>query len=251
MDKYSNTKEFFSKNSENYAKSQSHAKDRDLDILMEMLSPQAGMIGLDAATGSGFTAIRLAKKIGKVYALDMVDNMLLETAKLAEENGLHNVFPVKGYVDSMPFENEKFDIVTCRRAAHHFDDKDEFASEAFRVLKTNGMIGIDDMTVPDNIINDLNEVERIRDNSHMYAASTDGWVRILSRAGFTGLKYNVYSRRVSFEQWLYPVEINSPEGKKSLEYFQNARDEFLSSIQWDGKSFQKSWVVITGVKEIQ
>ena len=92
------------------------------------------MIGLDAATGSGFTAIRLAKKIGKVYALDMVDNMLLETEKLAEENGLHNVFPVKGYVDSMPFENEKFDIVTCRRAAHHFDDKDEFASEAFSII---------------------------------------------------------------------------------------------------------------------
>jgi len=249
MDKYDRTKEFFSKNSKNYAKSQSHANDKDLDLLMEMLSLKPDMIGLDAATGSGFTAVRLAKKIQKVYALDMVDEMLLETGKLASENGLHNLFPVKGYVDAMPFDDNKFDIVTCRRAAHHFTDKDKFAAEAFRVLKANGMIGIDDMTVPDSIINELNEIERLRDPSHMYAASVDGWMRILSRAGFNYVKYKEYSRRISFEQWLYPVKVDSPEGIASIEYFKNARSEFLSGIEWDGKSFKKTWVVITGCKQ--
>ena len=34
------------------------------------------MIGLDAATGAGFTAIKMAQKISEVYALDMVDRML-------------------------------------------------------------------------------------------------------------------------------------------------------------------------------
>lgn len=251
MDKYDRTKEFFSKNSENYAKSQSHANDKDLDFLIEMLSLKPYMVGLDAATGSGFTAVRLAKKIEKVYALDMVDEMLLETEKLAGKNGLNNIFPVKGYVDAMPFDNEKFDIVTCRRAAHHFADKDKFAAEAFRVLKTNGILGVDDMTVPDSIINELNEIERIRDPSHMYAASVDGWVRILSRAGFNNIKYKEYSRRVTFEQWLYPVKEDSPEGKASIEYFKKARDEYLSGIEWDGKSFKKTWVVITGSKQQQ
>ena len=249
MDEYDKTKEFFSKNSQNYAKSQSHAKDDDLKILMEMLSLRGDMIGLDAATGSGFTAIEMAKSISKVYALDMVDNMLSETAKLAKENDLHNVITVKGYVDSMPFEDKKFDVVTCRRAAHHFADKDKFAGEAFRVLRANGRIGIDDMTAPDSIINDLNNFERIRDHSHMHAASVEGWKHILSHAGFKDIKYRVYSRRMTFEEWLYPVKEDSPEGKESREYFNNARDEFISGIEWDGKSFKKSWAVITGIKD--
>jgi ubiquinone/menaquinone biosynthesis C-methylase UbiE len=248
MDGYDKTKEFFSKNSQNYARSQSHAKDDDLNILMDMLSLNKEMTGLDTATGAGFTAINMAKRISKVYALDMVENMLSETMKLSERNGLNNIIPVKGYVDSMPFGDEKFNVVTCRRAAHHFSDKNKFARESYRVLKRGGKIGIDDMTVPDNIINYLNEFERIRDHSHMYAASPENWESILKNVGFADIKYKVYRRKMDFEQWVYPVNKDSIEGKKSLEYLKNANSDFISGINWDGKSFTKSWIVIIGTK---
>ena len=169
MDEYDKTRDFFAKNSGYYSKSESHAGDNDLNILVDMLELKGNMIGLDAATGAGFTAVKMAQKISKVYALDMVDNMLEETKKLAEKEGLGNVITVKGYVDSMPFEDKKFNVVTSRRAPHHFRDKNKFAAECYRVLQEGGRIGIDDMTAPDNVIKNLNEMERIRDPSHLIA----------------------------------------------------------------------------------
>ncbi len=248
MNGYDKTKDFFSKNSDYYSKSESHARDNDLNILMDMLELNRDMIGLDAATGAGFTAVKLAQKISKVYALDMVDKMLDETRKLAEENGLKNVITVKGYVDLMPFEDKKFDVVTSRRAPHHFKNKNEFANECYRVLKPGGRIGIDDMTAPDNMINSLNDMERMRDPSHMYAASPEEWKKILENAGFSNIKSEIYSRKITFEQWLNPVDKKSDEGIKSLEYIVNDRSGYSSAIGWDGKSFYKSWIVITGAK---
>ncbi|WP_337860440.1 methyltransferase domain-containing protein [Ferroplasma sp.] len=248
MDDYERTKDFFSRNSENYANSISHAEDDDLNILIAMLSLNNDMIGLDEATGAGFTAIKLAKIIREVYALDMVENMLSETEKLAKANNLKNVIPVKGYIDSLPFEDKKFDVVTCRRAPHHFVDLNKFAIEAYRVLKENGMIGIDDMTVPRNIVDDFNELEKIRDNSHVHAASVEEWSKILSNAGFINIKYKIYRKKVAFKQWIYPVNEESQEAKRALDYLNSARKEFISGIEWNGKSFQKSWMVITGIK---
>ena len=248
MDGYDKTRDFFAKNSAYYSRSESHARDNDLNILMDMLVLKRDMIGLDAATGAGFTAIKMAQKISEVYALDMVDRMLEETAKLAEEKGLKNVITVKGYVDSMPFEDGKFDVVTSRRAPHHFRDKNKFAGECYRVLKPGGRIGIDDMTAPDSVINSLNEMERIRDPSHMYAASPEGWTEILQDAGFGNIKREIYSRQITFEQWLNPVHMDSEEGKKSFEYIELDGSGYSSFIKWDGKSFYKSWIVIVGTK---
>jgi ubiquinone/menaquinone biosynthesis C-methylase UbiE len=248
MDEYNKTRDFFSKNSEYYSKSESHARDNDLDILMDMLELKKNMIGLDAATGAGFTAIKMAERILKVYAMDMVDKMLEETGKLADSKGIKNLITVKGYVESMPFEDKKFDVVTSRRAPHHFRDKNKFASECYRVLKSGGRIGIDDMTAPDDVIKNLNEMERIRDPSHMYAASPEEWAKILENAGFVDIKKETYSRKVTFEQWLNPVDKKSDEGIKSLEYLTNHRDAYTAAIKWDGKSFYKSWIVIVGTK---
>ncbi|WP_298276700.1 methyltransferase domain-containing protein [Ferroplasma sp.] len=248
MDEYDKTRDFFAKNSGYYSKSESHAGDNDLNILVDMLELKGNMIGLDAATGAGFTAVKMAQKISKVYALDMVDNMLEETKKLAEKEGLKNIITVKGYADSMPFEDKKFNVVTSRRAPHHFRDKNKFAAECYRVLQEGGRIGIDDMTAPDNVIKNLNEMERIRDPSHMCAASPEEWMKILEDAGFGDIKSKIYSRQVTFEQWLNPVDKSSDEGIKSLEYLVNGRNAFTSAIRWDGKSFYKSWIVIVGTK---
>ncbi|MEM0140380.1 MAG: methyltransferase domain-containing protein, partial [Ferroplasma sp.] len=243
MDNYDKTRKFFSENAGNYAKSRSHANDEDLQMLLGMLGLKDDMVALDVATGSGFTAAGLAGKVKTVYAMDMVENMLKETEKLALRNNIVNIIAVKGYAEEMPFEDKTFDIVTCRRAAHHFADRKKFASEAYRVLKPGGKLGIDDMTAQAEFIDKLNELERIRDPSHMLAASPDQWENILLDTGFKNVKKEIYSRRVSFKEWIYPVLEDSREGVMSSEYLKNSGRDFLAYIEWDGKSFIKRWIV--------
>ncbi len=249
MGNYDKTKKFFSENAEKYAKSSSHAKDDDLEMLIDHIKPEKHMITLDAATGSGFTAVAIARMVKKVYAMDMVNEMLDETKKLAMSNNIGNLETVNGYAENIPFPDNTFDIVTCRRAAHHFSDKDKFISEAFRVLKPGGVIGIDDMTVSTKYINTFNDLERLRDNSHMEAASLEQWNSIISNAGFEVIYNEIYKKRVTYSQWIYPVNENSEESVKSLNYLKNSDKEYLSYIEWDGNSFVKRWLVTVAKKQ--
>ncbi len=50
---------------------------------------------------------------------------------------------VRGYAENLPFDDEDFDSVVSIRALHHLK-ADEALSEAYRVLKTGGMMCIVD-----------------------------------------------------------------------------------------------------------
>jgi ubiquinone/menaquinone biosynthesis C-methylase UbiE len=52
----------------------------------------------------------------------------------------------QGYADKIPWENDAFNQLFCVNALHHFEDKSQFISEAFRVLHPNGgllVVGLD------------------------------------------------------------------------------------------------------------
>ncbi len=248
MDDYNETKNFFNSNATNYSNSDSHKNDSDLEILMNSMELSGDMIGLDIATGSGFTAIKMATYIKKVYALDFAENMLRETRKLANENGMDNIEVVKAPVEELPYTDNFFDVVTCRRAAHHFMDKEKFLKESYRVLKNNGMIGIDDMTASDDNVENLNRLERLRDHTHMYAESPERWAQLLKDQGFRDIKYKIYEKRLNFLEWVYPVAENSPEGIESYNFLKKADSTFLSYIDFKNNSFIKRWVVVTARK---
>ncbi|KQB34790.1 MULTISPECIES: methyltransferase domain-containing protein [Acidiplasma] len=247
MEGYGRAKKFFNANAEKYSQSRSHAEDSDLDILIESLNLNSNMKGLDVGTGTGFTGLRLARKIDIVYAMDIAENMLKETSKLADKYGVQNIVTIKGSAESMPFDDSNFDIITSRRAPHHFLDKAKFIDESYRTLKSGGMIGIDDMTCDQNYINYLNRLENIRDNSHMAAESPEGWIKLLKDAGFYDIKYHIYERRISFAQWIYPVRENSIEGLDSYNYIINS-GPFRDYIKWENNTFLKKWIIITGKK---
>jgi ubiquinone/menaquinone biosynthesis C-methylase UbiE len=51
-----------------------------------------------------------------------------------------------GYAEKIPWENDTFDQLFCINAVHHFEEKSQFVSEAFRVLQPGGgllIIGLD------------------------------------------------------------------------------------------------------------
>jgi ubiquinone/menaquinone biosynthesis C-methylase UbiE len=104
---------------------------------------------LDIATGTGEFARALAPHVAKVIGLDATDAMLEQGKKFIAQAGIDNVSFEKGIVQELPFEDERFDIVSSRYAFHHFADPKPVISEMARVCKTGGHVIIVDIVVPD------------------------------------------------------------------------------------------------------
>ncbi len=204
-------KRFFGKHASDYSRSKSHAEGSDLAALLKALKPRKFEVALDVATGTGFTAVALAKKVGHVTGIDVTDEMLDQAARLARTKGAANVRFELGDALKMGYPKSYFDIVTTRRAAHHFKDVPTFLREARRVLRPGGRLGVVDMSPPKGAEAFSNKIEILRDSSHIEAFAPEAWKAMVSRAGFHILSLEVLGEPVSFERWLYPVERGGKE----------------------------------------
>jgi len=204
-------KRFFAEHAQDYSKSQSHAQGADLDALIRALKPKKSEVALDVATGTGFTAVALAGLVGHVTGIDVTDEMLAQAVRLARERGRTNVRFELGDALKIGYPNSSFDIVTTRRATHHFEDVPRFLREARRVLRSGGRLGIVDMSPPEGAEAISNRIERLRDRSHVKAFTQAAWRSMVSKAGLRIQSSEILEESVTFERWLYPVEAGGRE----------------------------------------
>ena len=122
---------------------------------------------LDVATGTGEFARALSPQVATVIGLDATDEMMEQGKKFIRQAGIENITFQKGIVQDLPFENNTFDIVSCRYAFHHFADPKPVISEMVRVCKTGGHMIIVDIVVPDKSTElEYNYHEWLCDKSH-------------------------------------------------------------------------------------
>lgn len=136
------------------------------------LSPDAK--ALDIATGTGEFARALAPHVASVVGLDATAAMLERGRKFIEEAGLDNIELQSGVVESLPFEDETFDLVSSRYAFHHFPDPKPVISEMARVCKRGGYAIVVDIVVPDESMGtEYNYYEWLCDQSHTRCLGSD------------------------------------------------------------------------------
>lgn len=243
---------FFGAHAEHYARSPSHARGADLEALIQGLKPMPIDLALDVATGTGFTAVALAPRVKHVTGIDVTNEMLGQARRLAREDGISNVDFELGDALSMDFPDGSFDIVTTRRATHHFRDVPRLLREAFRVLGPGGRLGVVDMSPPEGADSFSNKIERLRDSSHVEAFTPGAWEAMVSEAGFHGLSSQVLGERVTFEKWLYPVEPGGTEERGIREAWDSAGHETrrLLEAEFDGsiRGWVKSRIVLLAYK---
>jgi SAM-dependent methyltransferase len=196
---------FFGRHAADYAVSEGHRRGADLEMVVAALAPVAGRRCLDVATGTGFCALALARAGGRVTAVDVTVEMLAQTVRLAHAEGVE-IAAVAGDAADLPFDDASFERVSCRRAAHHFEDVAAFLREAWRVLVPGGLVCVADMAPPGGASDLQNALERLRDASHRLALTPQAWHDALWAAGFEAVKLELWLERQDRARWLYPVD---------------------------------------------
>jgi len=119
---------------------------------IEQFAVDPGMKVVDLGSGAGFYTLSLAKavgKTGKVFAVDVQQDLLLKLKNEAFRNGFENIDIVWGDIDeenSTRLADSSVDRVLIANTLFQVDDKDVVAKEAFRVLKPKCTVLIIDWT---------------------------------------------------------------------------------------------------------
>ncbi|ASN05826.1 class I SAM-dependent methyltransferase [Virgibacillus necropolis] len=215
MNEKENVKSVFAKNSNAYVTSSTHSKGSDLPLLVKWLQPEPSMIALDIATGGGHVAKHLSKHVAKVIASDLTKEMLDNTAN--HLSSYENIMYKIADAEELPFENNTFDIVACRIAAHHFPSPEKFISEVYRVLKPNGkFIFIDNIAPEDSRFDEfVNTLEKMRDYSHVRSHSILEWKELFTKYQLTVMKEQVRKKTLPYQEWIDRT-LDSDEAKNKV-----------------------------------
>ncbi|MBI3863078.1 MAG: arsenite methyltransferase [Planctomycetia bacterium] len=163
-----------------------------------MAELKLGQWVLDLGSGAGFDALLAARKVGpggRVIGVDMTDAMLQKARKNATEAGLDNVEFRKGDIESLPVEDDRFDVVLSNCVLNLCPDKDRALREIHRVLKPGAKLAVSDMAwtiePPESVRRDLNAVVGCIGR----ALVLDDYLRRLDRAGFRGIQIERHPER--------------------------------------------------------
>ena len=245
-------RDFFGSNAELYSKSRSHASGDDLKLLLEYLKPGAGEHAVDMATGTGFTAVEIAKKVSHVVAVDETREMLDKARELASGSGIANMEFLLANVNDTHMKSGSTDLITVRRAAHHFTDKARFLAECHRILRNGGRLGFVDMVSPEHDPEDyFNRLEIARDPSHVGALPAKKWRKMIEESGFTVKKSQVHAEIISFSEWLYPVVMESAGAARCLEIIEEMLQNGKNPINYSPveRTRSKERIIIVSHKE--
>lgn len=142
---------------------------------------------LDLGSGSGMDAFYAAMHVtetGSVVGVDMTPAQVEKSNALAADNGFHNVSFRRGYIESLPFDDESFDAAISNGVINLSAKKDRVFEEAHRVLRPGGRLALSD------IISERQMPESIKTDADLWAAciggaeQVDSYTSLVEAAGF-------------------------------------------------------------------
>lgn len=126
---------------------------------------QPGSILLDVGCGAGFdlyVAARLTGPGGKVYGVDLTEAMVARARENLEQACITNAEVRQAEAESLPFEDDTFDVVVSNGVINLSPEKETLFREINRVLKPGGRFAFADVVLEQQLPSDM-------------AGSADAW----------------------------------------------------------------------------
>jgi len=130
-----------------------------------------GEMVLDLGCGGGidvFLAARRVGPMGKVYGLDMTDDMLALARENQQKAGIENTEFLKGEMENIPLPDDSVDVIISNCVISLSTDKSRVFAEAFRVLRPGGRVAVSDVVVRGQV------PDRIRRNVELWIGCMAG-----------------------------------------------------------------------------
>jgi SAM-dependent methyltransferase len=166
-----------------------------------LLALEPGQTVLDLGSGGGIDVLLSAKRVGptgKVYGLDMTDEMLALARENQQKAGATNVEFLKGTIEAIPLPDRSVDVIISNCVINLSTDKDAVLREAFRVLKPGGRLAVSDVIVRGHVPADVRRSMELWVGCIAGALEEAEYTSKLQAAGFSG---------VEVEPWrIYQVE---------------------------------------------
>ena len=146
---------------------------------------------LDLGSGGGIDVLLSAKRVGprgKVFGLDMTDEMLALANENKRKAGAANVEFLKGEIEHIPLPDQSVDVIISNCVINLSADKTRVIREAFRVLTPGGRFAVSDVVVRGDV------PQAVRRNMELWIGCVAGaleeqeYRRLLQAAGFTSIE---------------------------------------------------------------
>ncbi|CNK80736.1 class I SAM-dependent methyltransferase [Yersinia vastinensis] len=221
-----------------YLTSAVHAQGKDLQRLTTLLQPHGDARLLDLGCGAGHASFTAATVVKSVVSYDLSAQMLNVVSQAASDKGLTNIEVKQGLAESLPFDDQSFDIVISRYSAHHWHDVGQALREVKRVLRPGGKVIFMDVISPGHPVLDiyLQTVEVLRDTSHVRNYSPGEWLALFTEAGLIINEVTSDKLYLEFSSWIARMRTPTYFATAIRELQKCASDSVINhfAIQADG-----------------
>lgn len=114
------------------------------DEILNAVELKHDLVAADLGCGSGYFTLPLARKVKKVYGIDVQREMLNFLEDKLRKYGIRNIVPLLSKPNEISLEDQGVDLLMSVNTLHEFGDKNKMIEEIRRVLRRGGKLLIVD-----------------------------------------------------------------------------------------------------------